>query len=73
MGGTFQSLASAYYHLKSTRDRDVSGSTQNPRAKGNSRDIPTSKSSKKTPLLDIPAERPVLKAGLWLLASMSEM
>ena len=46
-GGTFQSLASTYYHLKSTTDRDVSGSTQTPRAKGYNRDRPTSKTSKK--------------------------
>ena len=31
-GGTFQSLASAYYHLKSPADRDLRGSTTNYRA-----------------------------------------
>ena len=32
-GGTFQSLASAYYHLKSTVDRDVIGRT-GPQSRG---------------------------------------
>ena len=32
-GGTFQSLASAYYHLKSPFDHDLSGSTHTPRAR----------------------------------------
>ena len=46
-GGTFQSLASAYYHLKSATDCDLSGSTQTSMAKGNIRNIPIRNTSKK--------------------------
>ena len=33
-GGTFQSLASAFYHLKSSGDRDLSGSTRTYKGRG---------------------------------------
>ena len=33
-GGTFQSLASTYHHLRSTGDRDLNGSTHSPRNRG---------------------------------------
>ena len=33
-GGTFQSLASSYHHLKSPKDRDLSGNTHNPKPQG---------------------------------------
>ena len=33
-GGTFQSLASAYHHLKSPSDQDLTGSTQSSKNRG---------------------------------------